>query len=231
MKKINKFASVSMLAALTLFGAVSCSGNGKDAKENSDETIPVVPGTTAVSDSTTAGQDSASIVTEELKETAADQAEKDLYRIYYKKNLINNSGAGANYAKAMKEKFASLGITEGSNQPYTTSLQSLLNRCDKVSAEVAKVTGTITGFDYDVLWLSQGDVMSFNIVVKDKKVINEDHVTIKTSFTNGDTRSRTFKMVRENGTFKIDNIDNLRQEAKQAISDGKQELKDYQSRY
>lgn len=166
---------------------------------------------------------------EAIEDSIAADAEKSLYAIYYDKKMIREPGVGFRYNPAMIEKFKKLGISKAIANPYTRSLKAVIDEVDRISQEVMEKTGDLVGFDSDILWDSQGDVDNFNIVVTKSEVKDPDHVILTTRFTNMDTKVKVFKMVREGGVFKIDDMDDIRKYAAEEIKSSKEYLKNYKT--
>lgn len=183
----------------------------------------------AVADSTKTDTDTDSVVSivesTDTLDKIANEAERCLYAIYYDKRMLDNPNVGFSYAPAMRAKFRELEITKGVNSPYTKSLASRLAELDKVATQAMENTGDLFGFDCDILWDSQGDIDNFNIEVTGSEVKDADHVVLKTKFTNMSTKNKVYRMVRENGTFKIDDMDNLRKQIQTEINSCRPYLK------
>lgn len=213
MRKLSLNLLNLAIATVALMASISCSNSG--SSKNTD--APVLLADSTGSESTT-------------KEVGAE-AEKCLYAIYYDKSVNDHPNDAPGYSRAMLKKFKELGITKGIESPYSKSFSAVLDELSTIADEVMDKTGDLVGFDGDILWDSQGEVSDFNIDVIDITVKDPDHVTLKTKFTNFDTKERVYSMVRENGVFKIDNMDDCRESAKKEIESSKQYLKEYSAKH
>lgn len=155
----------------------------------------------------------------ENKSNIESQAVKELYRIFY----LNEQQPYATISKDLKQKFEELGISSTTKNPYTTSLQSEINRMESMAQEVGDLS---FGFDSDILHFGQGDIVDMNLDVVEVKAIDENTVSIRARYHNFDDYDRNFVMKNENGTFKIDDMDNIRSFIKEELKNAEQYLKE-----
>lgn len=152
-------------------------------------------------------------VVEEL--TPEMEAVKDLYRIFY----LKEEPPYSTVSKELKNQFEELGITSSMNDPYTPSFQTEINRMEAMSEKVLQAGGGLAGFDYDILFGSQESPVDLNLKVANVEKIDDDNVIIRVNYHNGDDYVREFKMKRFNGTFKIEDMDDLRSFIEQEYKD------------
>lgn len=128
-------------------------------------------------------------------------AERDLYRIFYDKDMLDHPSDFARYSDAMRQTFKTHAIDDDIKQPYSKSLNALFEEIGRLEQESCSLI-----IDSDLLWGGQGDIGNFNIEVLSIEERNPDCVLIKTKFTNLDTYGKDFLLVRENGAFRIDDM-------------------------
>ncbi|MBD5205102.1 MAG: hypothetical protein HDS71_07035 [Bacteroidales bacterium] len=140
---------------------------------------------------------------EDVHNIVEEQAEKDLLRCYYSKKMLSGNGDYGNYSNEMKKTFSSKGINTSIEKPFTKSFQDLIDRAEEIGTEYNDVI-----IDSDLLFGGQDIPGNFNIEITGINVKDNDHVLINAKVTNyNNTQSRKFLMIRENDTFKIDDID------------------------
>ncbi|MDE6028089.1 MAG: hypothetical protein K2G23_08465, partial [Muribaculaceae bacterium] len=172
---------VYMFIILILFG---CGHSAHSSKADTD--------TISVSE---IGNEAASIDVGELAVT-------DLYRCYYSKDMLSGNGDYGSYSNDMKKIFSARGINSSIDDPFSKSFQTLIDQAEEVADKYDDII-----IDSDLQWGGQDIPGNYNIEVTEIEVKDDDHVCIKTKVTNYDnTRPWEFLMVRENGTFKIDDI-------------------------
>lgn len=146
----------------------------------------------------------------EVAEKAGTETEaiRDLYRIFY----FKEEPPYATISKELKNKFEDLGITSSmQEEPYTQSFQTEINRMEAMSEKVLQAGGGLAGFDYDILFGGQESPIDLNMQVSSVEKLDDNNVIIKVNYHMGyDDYVREFKMKRINGTFKIDDMDDLR---------------------
>lgn len=152
-------------------------------------------------------------VVEEL--TPEMEAVKDLYRIFY----LKEEPPYTTVSKELKNKFEELGIASSMNEPYTPSFQTEINRMEAMSEKVLQAGGGLAGFDYDILFGGQESPVDLNLKVANVEKIDDNNVFIRVNYHNGDDYVREFKMKRFNGTFKIEDMDDLRSFIEQECKD------------
>ena len=140
----------------------------------------------------------------EVSIDVGELAVTDLYRCYYSKDMLSGNGDYGSYSNDMKKIFSARGINSSIDDPFSKSFQTLIDHAE----EVAEKYGDII-IDSDLQWGGQDIPGNYNIEVTGIEVKDDGHVCIKTKVTNYDnTQPWEFLMVRENGTFKIDDIIN-----------------------
>ena len=133
--------------------------------------------------------------------SVAEKAIIDLYRCYYSEEMMSGQLDHRTYSEEIKKTFLAAGINSSIIDPFSRGFQALIDRAEDVGSRNNDVI-----IDEDLLWGGQGDVGNFNLEITGVEVIDDDHVLIKTNFTNFNTAPQNFLMVRENGTFKIDDF-------------------------
>lgn len=133
--------------------------------------------------------------------SVAEKAIIDLYRCYYSEEMMSGQLDHRTYSEEIKKTFSAAGINSSIIDPFSRGFQALIDRAEDVGSRNNDVI-----IDEDLLWGGQGDVSNFNLEITGVEVIDDDHVLIKTKFTNFNTAPQNFLMIRENGTFKIDDF-------------------------
>lgn len=176
----------------------ACSTNTNTTKDKQNEAEETCAGITPDS----VGHEE--IPTPKNDEVIAQQAEHALYAIYFQQDILDSKDKTYCYSDEMKTRFNQLNISAPADKSYTKSFEQL---------QVLYILVTDIGYGYDIKWCTQDPVEDFNLVVTDVEVKDNDHVDINTKFHNSKDFERTYRMVRENGNFYIDDIDDLRDEA------------------
>ena len=118
--------------------------------------------------------------------------------------MLSGNGDYGSYSNDMKKIFSARGINSSIDDPFSKSFQTLIDHAEEVAEKYDDII-----IDSDLQWGGQDIPGNYNIEVTGIEVKDDDHVCIKTKVTNYDnTKPWEFLMVRENGTFKIDDIIN-----------------------
>lgn len=185
-------------AALCTLILGSCSGAGKTDSQTSDATGITV---------TDSGESSESAT----EQNVGKEAQKALYSFYYDKEMLDASNPDLTCSEAMRRRFEEAGVTSGVQDPFSQSFNDLCKRYQEA---------TEVGFDYDILWNTQDTVTDFDLEVTDVTVIDNDNVIFNViQRNNGEESLRVIELTRENGVFRIDNIDDLRRIAESEMAE------------
>lgn len=190
----------SSIIAATLCSLIlgSCSGADKTDSQASDAAGIAVTDSAETSGSAT-------------DRSVGKEAEKALYSFYYDKEMLDASNPDLTCSETMRRRFEEAGVTSGVQDPFSRSFNDLCKRYQEA---------TEVGFDYDILWNTQDMVTDFDLEVTDVTVIDNDNVIFNViQRNNGEESHRVIELTRENGVFRIDNIDDLRRIAESEMAE------------
>lgn len=165
-----------------------------------------------------------------------DEVKKFVYNTYYYSELLdyNSESLEASsyitplYSYDLLVKFLKNGITEDLDYPvneklskdnlyyktfYSDDFNRMLQELDIIDS---KVDDSIIGFDYDIFSESQEGFFNLKVDILDVKFKSSTQAEVTLLQNN---LERIFYLVKEHGVWKIDNMDNYKEEAKERIKE------------
>lgn len=162
-----------------------------------------------------------------------DEIKKFVYQTYYNSELLDTLYymSEPSYSYGMLVKFLKNGITEELDYPVNENLSNEnwhyrefysddFNKTLQDLCDLDRKVEDIIGFDWDIFECSQEGFFNLNVDVKN--IILKSSTEAKVTLLQNNSE-RIFYLVKEHGVWKIDNMDNLKEDAKKII----REYKDY----
>ena len=159
-----------------------------------------------------------------------DEVKKFVYKTYYNSELLDTLPymSEPTYSYDMLVKFLKNGITEELNYPVNEKLSKdnwhyrevYSDDFNRTLQELCllerKIDDGIIGFDWDIFACSQEGFFNLKVDVTDVDFKSSTQAEVRLLQNNSE---RIFYLVKEHGVWKIDNMDNLKEDAKERIKE------------